>query len=157
MNRLNVLSLLVVGALVGLAPAAQAANNTRTGAAPGKTVAFPPIPEGYYAFGVSCQQAIAEARNGDQPENLVRFDRKTFMEPLGGPVISRFADMGNGTYRVLARSYGNGDDDVGMPDNFNITVIGKNAFRIENNMTQHYTHCPLNLVPKSVREDWYEF
>lgn len=32
----------------------------------------------------------------------------------------------------------------------------KDAFWIENNMEQHYTHCP-HLVPKSVREDWYEF
>jgi hypothetical protein len=123
----------------------------------GKPVDFPPIPEGYYAFGVSCKQAIAEGTRGDPPPNLIRFHRKAFQEAGGGPVISRFTDMGDGTYRVFARSYGNGEDDVGKPDNFNITLIGNDAFRVENNMSQHYTHCPLGLVPKSLREDWFEF
>lgn len=126
-------------------------------ASKGKAVAFPPLPEGYYAFGATCAKVIAAASADDPPENLVRFHPKGFQEAGGGPSISRFEDLGGGTYRVFARSYGNGEDDVGVPDNFNITLIGKDAFRIENNMTQQYTHCPLNMVPKAIRESWFEF
>lgn len=126
--------------------------------AAGKVIDFPPIPEGYYAFGVSCQTAISEATPDDPPLRLIRFHKKAFQEAGGGPVISRFESTGGSTYRVIARSYGNGEDDKGQPDNFNITLgeDGK-TFIVENNAAQIYTHCPTNSVPKAIREDWFEF
>ena len=155
MNRLRNLFLLLGLALVGFSAHAQSPKA-------GQTVAFPPIPEGYYARGTTCQKAIADGRNGDPPGDLVRFHRKGLQQAMGGPVISRFADLGNGTYRVFARSYGNGDDEVGTPDNFDLTPLGKDAFRIESTsekryIEDRYTHCPLSQVPQSIREDWFEF
>lgn len=155
MNRTFLLPLLAACALA-LTASVQAASPAKPATPAGKTVAFPPIPEGYYAVGVGCQQAIAEGRD-DQPNRLVRFDRKAFIEPLSGMPLSRVLDLGNGTYQVTARSYGNGDDEVGTLSTFKLTVVAKDAFVMDGDAKWRYTHCPLHLVPQSVRQDWFEF
>ena len=148
----------LLGCFIVLAVCCQAlASSPKSTGKAEKTIVFPPIPEGYYAFGVSCQKAIHQGQADDPPEHLVRFDRRVFQETGGGPSIHKIVDLGNRTYRIEGRSYGNGDDEKGTPDNFNITVFSSTTFGIENNTAQLYTHCPLETVPKSIREDWFEF
>ena len=122
------------------------------------TVPFPPIPEGYYTFGVSCAKAIAQGSGDNPPDYLVLFTKKSLRYGMdGGPVISKFEDQGNGRYKVHARSYGNGEDDKGTADNFTVTVLDPNSFLMDGSVHSavQYTHCP--NVPKSIREDWFEF
>lgn len=127
--------------------------------APKKTsVPFPPIPEGYYTFGVSCAKAIAQGSGDNPPDYLVLFTKKSLRYGMdGGPIISKFEGQGNGRYKVHARSYGNGDDSKGTVDNFTITMIDAKSFLMDSGIHNavQYTHCP--NVPKSIREDWFEF
>lgn len=125
------------------------ASGSATAAAAKPGVAFPPIPQGYYAYGSSCSEAIASGAGGDPPIGLVKFTSKDIGEWDGAMQISGFDDLGNGRYRVRGRSFGNGDDTVGESSDFTIRVTGPASFFDDATQLEH-RHCP--NVPSNVRQ-----
>lgn len=130
----------------------------RSGAA--ASTAFPPIPKGYYAAGMSCAQAASAQAASDGPASLVQFGETALTWFDGGPEIRGFESLGNSRFRIRARSYGNGDDDKGTSADFVIRVTGASTFVTEPgwflfDRQESFTHCPTNSVPKAVR-DWFE-
>lgn len=130
------------------ASAAPSAMASEAVAAKADKVSFPPIPQGYYAAGQSCAAAIASGSDMDPPLGLVKFDAKAIGEWDGSQVISGFREIGGGRWKVLARSYGNGDDPVGMKSDFVIRVTGPGSFIDESSGIKH-VHCP--KVPAAIR------
>lgn len=115
------------------------------------SVSFPPIPQGFYAYGSTCAEAIASGAGGDPPIGLVKFTAKAIGEWDGMMQISGFEDVGKGRFRVKGRSYGNGDDPVGEQSDFIIRVTGAASFFDEATQQEH-KHCP--NVPANVREQY---
>ncbi|MCR2832844.1 hypothetical protein [Parerythrobacter lacustris] len=115
------------------------------------SIGFPPIPQGFYAYGSSCAEAIASGEGGDPPIGLVKFTSKGIGEWDGTMQISGFDDIGNGRYRVRGRSFGNGDDPVGESSDFTIRVTGPASF-FDDATQQEHRHCP--NVPANVREQY---
>ena len=122
-----------------------------TPAAAKASIAFPPIPQGFYAYGSTCAEAIASGAGGDPPIGLVLFTSKGIGEWDGTMQISGFEDIGKDRFKVKGRSYGNGDDPVGEQSDFTIRVTGPSSF-FDERMQEELTHCP--NVPANVREQY---
>lgn len=150
------------GRICEMDPEFTQASSAPVGTSQGR-LAFPPIPEGYYAYGgVSCREAAASGDAENPPANLVVFDRTGMFEFDGGPQIEGFDDLGGGRYRVHARYFGNGglDSDTGEADTFTLRVTGPSSFIVDYDGTGEsvaHIHCPTNSVPRAVRENWLEF
>ena len=118
------------------------------------SVAFPPIPEGFYAYDSSCRAAVAGVDKENPPTNLVLFTRNTFMDPLpeGGPEITGFQNVGGKRWKILTRTGGNGDG-PSESGSFFIKIVGPDLFETEDYITS-YQYCP--NVPAWIRKQWYE-
>jgi len=119
---------------------------------------FPPLPKGYYAYGTDCRQAIASGDADNPPMGLLFFDQDRMGEFDGAATIEGFDDLGGGRYRVHARYFGNGDDETGTSDPFILRVTGPTSFVAEYEEAGDvaHVHCPTSMVPRAIRESWYE-
>lgn len=120
-------------------------------AAPQAQTAFPPIPQGFYAYGNNCAEAIASGADGEPPIGLVKFTSTGIGEWDGTMQISAFDDIGGSRYRVRGRSFGNGDDPVGEQSDFIIRITGPATF-FDETTRQTHRHCP--NVPANVRSHY---
>ncbi|MBI1407044.1 MAG: hypothetical protein GC145_13070 [Caulobacter sp.] len=121
----------------------------RTSAPPAGNSTFPPIEPGYWAGGVSCADAIAEA--AELPPDQASLQ---YLDPKGGTIgrfeVQRYAPLGGNSYRLIGRD----QTEIGSsPGQMDITVKNRTSFT-ETKYGGRYTHCPTSTIPGAIRADF---
>lgn len=109
---------------------------------------FPPIEPGYWAGGVSCAEAIAEATELPSDEASLYY-----LDARGGWIgrfeIQRYAALGQNRYRFVGRDHSETGSSPGQMD---ISVHSRTSFT-ETQYGGRYTHCQTSTIPRAIRAD----
>lgn len=102
-----------------------------SGRSPVSDAAFPPIPQGFYAIGSTCEEAARE-------DAYVYFTNSRWQWSDGGPSIRSIESLGSGNWRLRFEE----------GDSTTLRVTGPTTF-IENG--RPFQHCADSSVPASMR------